>query len=115
MAKSLANSFEDFVTPESGEWDESNEKSKGHTKNPATLGESISEKLEENMVGIAIGCSDRVKESDSEVFKISCTTRKNLITDTYIDDTWESHQALPLEGSREAYNPHQAVYLIVVV
>ena len=30
-------------------------------------------------------------------------------------DTWESHQALPLEGSREAYNPHEAVYLIVVV
>ena len=30
-------------------------------------------------------------------------------------DTWESHQALPLEGSREAYNPHQALYLIVVV
>jgi hypothetical protein len=30
-------------------------------------------------------------------------------------DTWESHQALTLEGSREAYNPHQAVYLIVVV
>jgi chromosome segregation ATPase len=29
--------------------------------------------------------------------------------------TWESHQALPLEGSREAHNPHQAVYLIVVV
>jgi hypothetical protein len=30
-------------------------------------------------------------------------------------DAWELHQALPLEGSREAYNPHQAVYLIVVV
>ena len=30
-------------------------------------------------------------------------------------DAWESHLALPLEGSREAYNPHQAVYLIVVV
>jgi hypothetical protein len=30
-------------------------------------------------------------------------------------DAWESQQALPLEGSREAYNPHQAVYLIVVV
>ena len=31
------------------------------------------------------------------------------------DDTWDSHQVLPLEGSREAYNPHQVVYLIVVV
>ena len=30
-------------------------------------------------------------------------------------DTWELHQALPLKGSWEAYNPHQAVYLIVVV
>jgi hypothetical protein len=30
-------------------------------------------------------------------------------------DAWESQQALPLKGSREAYNPHQAVYLIVVV
>ena len=30
-------------------------------------------------------------------------------------DAWELHQALPLEESREAYNPHQAVYLIVVV
>jgi hypothetical protein len=30
-------------------------------------------------------------------------------------DTWESHQALPLGGSRETYNPHQAVYLIVEV
>ena len=30
-------------------------------------------------------------------------------------DAWELHQALPLEGSREACNPHQAVYLIVVV
>ena len=30
-------------------------------------------------------------------------------------DAWESQLALPLEGSREAYNPHQAVYLIVVV
>ena len=24
----------------------------------------------------------------------------------FVSDTWESHQALPLEGSREAYNPH---------
>jgi hypothetical protein len=32
-----------------------------------------------------------------------------------VDDTWESHQALPLKGSFEAYNPHQAVYLIVVL
>jgi hypothetical protein len=30
-------------------------------------------------------------------------------------DAWGLHQVLPLEGSREAYNPHQAVYLIVVV
>jgi hypothetical protein len=30
-------------------------------------------------------------------------------------DAWELHQALPLEGSREAFNPHQAVYPIVVV
>ena len=33
----------------------------------------------------------------------------------YVYDAWESQQVLPLEGSREAYNPHQAVYLIVVV
>lgn len=27
-------------------------------------------------------------------------------------DVWELHQDLPLEGSREAYNPQHAVYLI---
>ena len=38
-----------------------------------------------------------------------------ILTSKCVYDTWESHQALPLEESREAYNPHQAVYLIVVV
>ena len=38
-----------------------------------------------------------------------------LELDIINSDAWELHQALPLKGSREAYNPHQAVYLIVVV
>ena len=49
------------------------------------MSESIIEELEENLVDITIGSSDRIKGSDFEVFKISCTTRKKLITDTHID------------------------------
>ena len=43
VAKSLADLFEDSITQELGEWDESKERLKGHTKNPVVLGESIIE------------------------------------------------------------------------
>ena len=43
------------------------------------------------------------------------TPRKDTKDTNSGTDAWESQQALSLEGSREAYNPHQAVYLIVVV
>lgn len=103
VAKSLADLFEDSITQEAGKLDESKERSKGHTKNPVILGESILEKLEENMVDITIGCSDRIKESDSEVFKISCTTRKKLITDTYIDPKLPIN-VIPLSLYNEAFH-----------
>lgn len=85
LAKSPANSFEDSVTQESGKLDEVKERSKGHTKNPAILGKSIIEEPEKNLVDMTMGSSDRIKGIDSEVFKISCTTKKKLITDTHID------------------------------
>ena len=78
------------------------EKSEGHTKNPVILGESIIEKLEENVVDITIGCSNRIKECDSKVFKISCTTRKKLITDTYTDPNHPINVS-PLSLYNEAY------------
>jgi hypothetical protein len=99
---SLADLFEDSITQESSEWEESKEKSEGHTENPVILGESIIRKLEENVVDITIGCSNRIKECDSKVFKISCTTRKNLITDTYIDPNLPIN-VIPLSLYNEAF------------
>ena len=37
LAKSLADLFEDSITQDSSEWDESKEKSKGHTENQVIL------------------------------------------------------------------------------
>ena len=45
-----------------------------------------------------------------------CNAKMEKVMKRYgVSDMWESHQALPLKGSREAYNPHQAVCLIVIV
>jgi hypothetical protein len=51
------------------------------------------------------------RQVEDSYFAINPTIIIKLLT----NDAWELHQTLPLEGSREAYNPHQAVYLIVVV
>ena len=49
------------------------------------------------------------------IFKLESFKKIETFLLEKVYDAWELHQALPLEGSREACNPHQAVYLIVVV
>lgn len=102
VAKSLDDLFEDPIIQESSEWEESKEKSEGHKENPGILGESIIEKLEETVVDIIVERSNRMEESNSRVFKISCTTRKKLITDTYIDPNLPIN-VIPLSLYNEAF------------
>lgn len=85
VTKSPVDLPEDSITQGSSERKELKEESEGPKENLGVLDNSIIEKLEKDTVGISMRCRNRIEEGDSKVFKISCTTRKKLITDAYID------------------------------
>ena len=102
VTKSPVDLPEDSITQGSSEWKESKEESEGPKENLGVLDNSIMEELEKDTVGFSIGCRNRIEEGDSKVFKISCTTRKKLITDAYIDPDLPIN-AIPLSLYNEAF------------
>ena len=60
MAKSPVDLPEDSITQGSSEWKESKEESEGPKENLGILDNSIMEKLEKNMVGISVGCRNKI-------------------------------------------------------
>jgi hypothetical protein len=102
VTKSPIDLPKDSITQGLSEWKESKEESEGTKENPGILDKSIMERLERDMVGISIRCRNRIEEGDSKVFKISCTTNKKLITDTYIDPNLHVN-AIPLSLYNEAF------------
>lgn len=73
------------ITQGSSERKELEEESKGIKENPGVVDNSIMKKIKKGTVGLSVGLRNRIGEGDSHVFKISSTTRKNLILDAYVD------------------------------
>lgn len=49
------------------------------------MGKSVIEEPERKMENVTSGSSDRTKEDNHKVFKISCTIKEKLLTDSHID------------------------------
>ena len=69
---------------------------------------SLIEKLEKGTVKLSIRLGNRIEEGDPNVFKVSCTTRKKLIGNAYVDPD-SSMNAISLSLYNEAF-VEQATY-----
>jgi hypothetical protein len=84
-ARKLTDSSEKYTARESDKLDEGEERSEEQERNPTILGKSIIEEPERKMEDITSGSSNRTKECNPKVFKISCTIKEMLLTDGHID------------------------------
>jgi hypothetical protein len=79
------DSPEQYTVQESGKPDEGKEKSEEHERNSTLLGKSIIEEPERKMEDVISVCSNQTKESNPKIFKIPCTIKEKLLTDSHID------------------------------
>lgn len=107
-AKIPTNSFEQSATHESSKSDEGKERLEVHTRNPVILGKSIMEEPERKTKDVTSGSSDRTEKGNSKVYKISCTIKKKLLTDSHIDPSLPIN-IIPLFLYHEAF-PERMVY-----
>jgi hypothetical protein len=108
LARSPTNSSEQCATQESSKSDEGKERSEEHTRNPTILGKCIIEEHERKMEDVTSRSSDRTNESNPKVFKISCTIKEKLLTDSHIDSSFPLNM-IPLSLYHEAF-PERIVY-----
>jgi hypothetical protein len=82
--------------------DEGEERSEEQKRNPTILGKSILEEPERKMEDVTSRSSNRTKECNPKVFKISCTIKEKLLTDGHIDPS-SPVNTIPLSLYHEAF------------